>query len=95
MLSRNEYFSSFSGRIYRQGQRLAFLSFGGDGMADPHIAEHYETACRDHSESIQALRMRDADWAEEVAARHVRLFRDRMRKFVESSAIDRVHLGEF
>jgi DNA-binding GntR family transcriptional regulator len=93
-LARNEYLGSLSGRIHRQGQRLAFLSFGGDGMTDPHIAEHYATACRDHVESIQALRARDADWAEDIAARHVRLFRDRITKFVESETVDRIHLKD-
>lgn len=92
--ARNEYLSSLSGRIHRQGQRLAYLSFGGDGMTDPHIAEHYAAACQDHAESIQALRARNADWAEEIAGRHVKLFRGRITRFLETESIDGMHLSD-
>jgi DNA-binding GntR family transcriptional regulator len=90
--SRNEYLDSLAGQIYRQGQRLALLSFGGDGMTDPHIAQHYATACQDHAESIRALRARNADWAEEIAARHVKLFRNRINTFLQSETVDDIHL---
>lgn len=89
-LARNMYLEFLAARIHSQGQRLAFLSFGGDGMTDPHLAEHYRTACLDHAEMIVALRSRDADRAEEIATRHVHLFRSRMTTFLAAGVLDDV-----
>lgn len=92
-LARNTYFETLAGRIHNQGQRLAYLSFGGDGMADPDIAEHYQTACLDHAEMLEALRARDAKRAETIATRHVHLFRNRINTFLDSGVLDAVSVA--
>ena len=93
-VARNAYLEMLAGRIHGQGQRLAFLSFGGDGLADPDLARHYQTSCDDHAASLLAFRARDADLAEEIAARHVHLFRNRITTFLDTGLLEQVTLGD-
>jgi len=93
-LARNGYLEFLATRIHSQGQRLAYLSFGGDGMTDPNLATHYRTACMDHAESLLALEDRDADRAEAVAARHVQLFRGRISTYLDAGVLEKVSLPE-
>lgn len=89
-VARNEYLGMLAGRIHSQGQRLAFLSFGGDGLTDPDLARHYQTSCDDHAASLMAFRARDADLAEEIAGRHVNLFRNRITTFLDTGLLEQV-----
>lgn len=89
-IARNAYLGTLAGRIHSQGQRLAFLSFGGDGLTDPDLARHYQIACDDHAASLLAFRARDADLAEEIAGRHVNVFRNRITTFLDTGLLERV-----
>lgn len=90
--ARNEHLRGLAWSIQDQGQRLAFLCFGGDSGLNGDLSEHFARTCRDHDESIEAVRAGDADAAERIAARHVHLFRGRVVKFLEISSAEGVHL---
>ena len=92
--ARNEHLRSLAWAIHDQGQRLAFLCFGGDTVFDDTLAAHFTRTCRDHDESLSAVQARDADAAETIAARHVHLFRERVVTFLERNTVDRVTLAE-
>ncbi|MFC7959139.1 GntR family transcriptional regulator [Rhodococcoides kroppenstedtii] len=86
--ARNGYLEFLAARIHLQSQRLAFLTFGGEGKDDTRIAEFNRQACADHAETLVALRERDADRAETVATRHVRQFRERINSFLAVTSFD-------
>lgn len=93
-VARNAYLAILAGRIHCQGQRLAFLSFGGGGLLDPDLARHYQASCDDHAASLLAFQTRDADLAEEIASRHVDLFRNRITAFLDTGLLEKVTLGD-
>ena len=93
-VARNAYLEMLAGRIHGQGQRLAFLSFGGGGLTDPSLARHYQATCDDHDASLLAFRDRDADLAEEIASRHVHLFRSRITTFLDAGLLEQVTLRD-
>lgn len=91
-LARNEHLQGMATSIHDQGQRLAFLCFGGDGHADRDLSAHFDLTCRDHHEALDAVGRHDSDAAERVAARHVHLFRQRVVEFLEVNTVDEVQL---
>ncbi|MET3923080.1 GntR family transcriptional regulator [Arthrobacter sp. UYEF20] len=91
-IARNGYLEMLAGRVHGLGQRLSYLSFGGKGLAEEGLKAHYQKACHDHADSLEAYRRRDADTAEKIAARHVALFRGRIMDFLASGALDGVSL---
>lgn len=91
--ARNEHLRGLAWAIHDQGQRLAFLCFGGDAAFDENLSAHFTRTCRDHDESLDAVQAHNADAAEEIAARHVRLFRERVVAFLERNSVDHVTLG--
>jgi DNA-binding GntR family transcriptional regulator len=69
--------------VHDQGQRLAYLCFGGTGVrAD--LEDHFSHVTNHHREMIAALERRDAKAAEEVSLQHVRLFRKRVQEYMAS-----------
>jgi DNA-binding GntR family transcriptional regulator len=91
--ARNEHLRVPANSIYNLGQRLSFLCFGGDRGGILELDPHLQNVCADHAASMQALRDRDPDEAERVAARHVHLFRRRVVEFFEATGAEGVHLG--
>lgn len=94
-LTQNEYLLSMAERVHTHLQRLAFLSFGGaggieGGGQDPSLLKHFGNVREDHWAYLEALRSRDVVAAEKVAIRHVELFQSRIRKYLESNAVDRL-----
>jgi DNA-binding GntR family transcriptional regulator len=90
--ARNEHLRVLANNIYNLGQRLSYLCFGGDGGAAMDLDAHLSKVCTDHSASMAALRARDVDEAERIAARHVYLFRGRVIEYFEHSAVGEMQL---
>lgn len=91
--ARNEHLRGLAYSIHDQGQRLAYLSFGGDAGLGANLTGHFQRTCQDHEEALAAVRDRDPDAAERIAARHVHLFRDRVVEFLQVHATDGVELA--
>jgi DNA-binding GntR family transcriptional regulator len=92
--ARNQHLLGLAWSIHDQGERLAYLCFGGerpDRGAD--LAAHYARTCADHAAALEAYDRRDADAAEEIAAGHVHLFRDRVVQFLRASDTDSLRLA--
>ncbi|MGH9023550.1 MAG: GntR family transcriptional regulator, partial [Acidimicrobiia bacterium] len=79
--SHNTIIETMSQTVYDQGQRLAYLCFGGAG-AGHHLEGHFETVVSQHRAMISALAAGDAQAAEAVALEHVRLFRRRVQDYI-------------
>ena len=93
VVARNEHLKGLAWSIHDQGQRLAYLCFGGRADWTPRLTEHFSHVTQDHHEFHEALTGRDPDAAEEIAARHVYLFRNRVQEFMFTDAADHVRLG--
>jgi len=85
--ARNQHLESMAESIHDQGQRLAYLCFGGGGGEWGELSEHFDAVCTQHDEMIAALTAHDADEAERVSTAHVRLFRRRVQRYLDSDAI--------
>ncbi|GAA2866398.1 GntR family transcriptional regulator [Pseudonocardia halophobica] len=86
--ARNEHLRVLANNVQNLGQRLSYLCFGGDRGGVLDLDDHLERVCTDHTAMIEALRTRDVDEAERVAARHVHLFRDRVVEFFEATPVE-------
>lgn len=91
--AQNDHLRTMADKIHDQGQRLAYLCFGGGGGWDG-LDEHFEKVKRDHLALLDAYRRRDPDDAEQIATDHVRLFRDRVKVFLDSPAVDALQFSE-
>jgi DNA-binding GntR family transcriptional regulator len=91
-IARNDYLATLACSIHDQGQRLGYLAFGAAGRWDP-IQDHFTRVRQDHLDQIAAYAAGDADAAEEIAGRHVHLFRSRILNFLSVDESDRVSLG--
>lgn len=91
--ARNEHLKRLAWSVVDQGQRLAFLCFGGDATEhDADLDEHFTRVAHDHGEFLDAIRAHDPDHAETVAARHVQLFRTRTLNFLAHTPIEGLRL---
>jgi DNA-binding GntR family transcriptional regulator len=91
-VSQNGYLGSLACSIHDQGQRLGYLAFGGATSWDT-LHDHFLKVQQDHRELIDAYERHDADAAEQIAARHVILFRDRIFSFMTQDAAAGIDLG--
>lgn len=81
--SHNDILKGMAESVHDQGQRLAYLCFRGTGVrAD--LEDHFAHVMADHRGMIDALERHDPKAAEEVALRHVRLFRKRVQDYMTS-----------
>jgi DNA-binding GntR family transcriptional regulator len=79
----NDILKGMAESVHDQGQRLAYLCFGGAG-ARSDLAQHFETVTAQHRAMVSALEAGDHRAAEEIAVQHVRLFRKRVQDYVAS-----------
>jgi DNA-binding GntR family transcriptional regulator len=91
--ARNEHLRVLANNVHNLGQRLSFLCFGGDSGAALGLEGHFGRVSMDHAEMLDALRVRDMDAAERIAARHVHLFRDRVVEFFEATPVETVGMA--
>jgi DNA-binding GntR family transcriptional regulator len=91
-ISRNDYLATLACSIHDQGQRLGYLAFGGASRWEP-IQDHFALVRQDHLDQIAAYEAGDADAAEEIAGRHVHLFRSRILRFMSVDESNRVTLS--
>ena len=92
-LTGNSYLLSMAERVYTHLQRLAFLSFGGAGGVGGEentnaLMDHYRHVHDDHWAYLEALRTRDTAAAEKVAIQHVERFQARVKKYLETNAVE-------
>lgn len=80
-LGGNRYVTGLSEQIYTHSQRLAYMSFRGEGEPSAHLADHYRNVCADHWDYLKAVDARDLKAAEDVTTRHVHLFQSRIVSF--------------
>jgi len=90
--ARNDHLKALAWPVHDQGQRLAYLCFGGQDAWTAGLADHFSLVAADHDDFLTAVEGGDADTAEEVAARHVHLFRDRVQRLMMSDEVDGLHL---
>src|SRR6516165_6390823 len=84
----NRHLQSMADTIHDQGQRLAYLCFGGaGGDRSTNLDEHFRKVCAHHDAMLAALGAHDTDAAERIAIEHVQLFRERAQAFVDSGAL--------
>lgn len=81
--SHNDILQGMAESVHDQGQRLAYLCFGGTGVRGD-LDDHFRHVVGDHRDMIAALEGHDPKRAEEVALRHVRLFRKRVQDYMAS-----------
>lgn len=91
-LGGNPYISGLAARVYTHTQRLAYMSFSGAGPLSENLAEHHTKVCEDHWAYLDAIRNREVQRAEEVATRHVALFRDRIFAHLQQDLLVAVNL---
>ena len=91
-VARSEHLRALADTVHDQGQRLAYLCFGGEGRSSG-LDEHFTRVCTDHEDALDAFRHGDAAAAERVAARHVQLFRDRVVEFFATDTLGDLDLG--
>ena len=84
----NRYVERMATSIHDQGQRLAYLCFGGvvDFRAD--LEEHFQGVVDDHRAFLEALRNHDPDEAMVRAVEHSHRFRTRVQRYLESDVLD-------
>jgi DNA-binding GntR family transcriptional regulator len=92
-LTGNAYLETLAARIHRENQRLAFLSFGGGEHGGRDRAERHELTRVQHTAILAAIRARDADLAERLAAEHVEVFRRRIAGLLDLGTVSLVDLG--
>ena len=81
--------------VHDQGQRLAYLCFGGaQGNRSANLDEHFRKVCGHHDAMLAALAAHDGDAAERIATEHVRLFRKRTQAFVDSDTLTGVDISD-
>ncbi len=86
--TKNRHLQAMADSIHDQGQRLAYLCFGGAGGDQSRLDEHFEKVRAHHKRMIAALASGNSDAAERVVVAHVRLFRKRVQSYLESEAVD-------
>ena len=69
--------------VHDQGQRLAYLCFGGVG-GQRDLQQHFDTVIAQHRAMVLALEKGDFRLAESIAVEHVRLFRRRVQDYMAS-----------
>lgn len=84
----NSYIAQMATTIHDQGQRLAYLCFGGVVDFRGDLEDHFGGVAEDHRRFLDALRVRDADEAVASAVAHVHRFRGRVQRYLESEAIE-------
>lgn len=91
-LAQNDHLKVLAWSVHDQGQRLAYLCFGGQVEWTGGLVKHFAQVTTDHDAFLDAVEDHDADTAEDVAARHVHLFRDRVQMFMMSDEVNGVRL---
>ena len=81
--SHNSILQGMAESVHEQGQRLAYLCFGGSGVKK-NLDDHFRRVIGDHQDMLTALERHDPEMAEKVALHHVRLFRTRVQDFLET-----------
>jgi DNA-binding GntR family transcriptional regulator len=92
-IARNRYLRGVTNELLDQGERLAYLCFGGEReWGDIH--SYYAEVKQDHAALLEAYANRAPEVAEVVAAGHVKHGLRRVQAWMSSEAIDGFRLSE-
>lgn len=83
----NQIIRKMADSVHDQGERLAYLCFGGGDQEPPDLGDHFDQVIGHHSAMLDALGRSDAAAAERIAAEHVQLFKVRVQQYLDSDAI--------
>lgn len=84
----NDIIRKMADSVHDQGQRLAYLCFGGLEGEPADLGRHFDEVTSHHTGMLEALRRRDAKSAEGIAVEHVQLFKRRVQRYLDSDEID-------
>lgn len=90
----NPYMEQMATMIHDQGQRLAYLCFGGAVEFRKDLEHHFQLVVEDHRAFLEALRAHDADEAVARAQEHVHRFRSRVQTYMATDAITGFELSD-
>ncbi|MGD2102713.1 MAG: GntR family transcriptional regulator [Acidimicrobiia bacterium] len=90
----NSYIEQMATMIHDQGQRLAYLCFGGVVDFREDLERHFQGVVADHRALHDALRRHDLDDAVARAQEHVHRFRSRVQTYLASDAIGGFELSD-
>jgi DNA-binding GntR family transcriptional regulator len=77
---RNTYYTAFYKRLLDEGRRMLHLHFEYQTL-DPNMSVKMLAA--DHTEMVEAIRIQDADAAENIARNHAAQFRGRFMQYLD------------
>lgn len=80
--------------LTEQGQRLAYLCFGGTDDSWEGLDDHFAKVLIHHDALLAAYERRDPLVAEETATAHVRLFRERVQSYLATSSVEGIAFPE-
>lgn len=90
----NPYVEQAATMIHDQGQRLAYLCFGGTVEFREDLERHFQGVVDDHRAFLEALRQHDSEAAIARAQEHVHRFRGRVQTYLASDAVTGFQLGD-
>jgi DNA-binding GntR family transcriptional regulator len=90
----NSYIEQMATMIHDQGQRLAYLCFGGSVEFREDLERHFRLVVEDHRAFFEALRAHDPGEAVAHAQEHVHRFRGRVQTYMATDAVAGFELGD-
>lgn len=92
--SHNDIIAKMAATVHDQGQRLAYLCFGGTEHTPDDLNSHFEEVTTHHAAMIDALRGRNATAAEQIAVDHVQLFKRRVQRYLDPDEVEGFRLTD-
>lgn len=93
MATRNPFIGQLARQVHDQGQRLAFMCFGGSVDNRDHLEDHFDKVRSQHRALLEGMRNKKPD-LHEIAVAHVRLFRERVQNCLVSNSIEGFELTD-
>ena len=75
-------------------QRLAHLAFADAPLEGEDQAQYYAELTRQHEAMVDAIKARDGNAADRIAADHVELFRSRVHRYIDRSLAGDVEIAD-
>lgn len=80
--SRNLYLVQALQKVRCETNRLAYLSYGNEIELQRSLKEHYTSVVEQHKQIIELIRDRDENGLKSVIQAHIRIFKNRMIKYL-------------
>jgi len=89
----NSFLSEPYERLLSHALRLLRIPFAYDPAGEAESKRHVAKIVAEHREILEAIRRRDAERAEVLAASHAELFRSRLILFMQQNAADAIRIA--